>query len=114
MKRIPSRLTPHTVHVEPVLPADFGQPERFGPMQRIDAVQVVDRDLREVVSSGAIEVVSSARVGGNAGPGDYAFKAGDRVTLWKGEPRERVETVKSVEYGPQTDRVPPQQIATLS
>lgn len=114
MKRIPSRLTPHTVHVEPVLPADFGQPERFGPMQRLDAVQVVDRDLREVVSSGAIEVVSSARVGGNAGPDDYIFKTGDRVTLWKDEPRERVETVRSVEYGAQTDRVPPQQIATLS
>ena len=114
MKLIPSRLTPHSVHVEPVLPAEFGQPERFGPVQRIDAVQVVDRDLREVVSSGAIEVVSSARGGGNAGPDDYIFKAGDRVTLWKDEPRERVETVRSVEYGAQTDRVPPQQIATLS
>ena len=114
MKRIPSRLTPHTVHVEPVLPAEFGEPERFGPMQRLDAVQVVDRDLREVVSSGAIEVVSSARVGGNAGPDDYVFKTGDRVTLWRGESRERVETVKAVEYGPQTGRVPPQQIATLS
>ena len=114
MKRIPSRLTPHSVHVEPVLPAEFGQPERFGPMQRLDAVQVVDRDLREVVSSGAIEVVSSARVGGNAGPDDYIFKTGDRVTLWKDEPRERVETVRSVEYGAQTDRVPPQQIAILS
>lgn len=114
MRRIPSRLTPHTVHVEPVLPADFGAPTGYGPMQQIDAVQVVDRDLREVVSSGAIEVVSSARVGCNAGTGDYAFKVGDRVTLWKGEARERFETVKAVEYGPQTDTVPPQQIATLS
>lgn len=114
MKRIPSRLTPHAVHVEPVLPADFAKPTKFGPMRVVEPVQVVDRDLRELVSSGAIEVVSSARVGGNAGPDDYIFKIGDRVTLWKGEPRERVETVKSVEYGAQADRVPPQQIATLS
>ena len=114
MKRIPSRLTPHTVHVEPVLPADFGAPGGFGPMQKIEAVQVVDRALSELVNTGRIEVVSSARVGGNAGPDDYVFKVGDRVTLWKGEPRERTETIKSVEYGAQTDRVPPQQIATLS
>ena len=114
VKRIPSRLTPHTVHVEPVLPADFGAPERFGPQQRIEAVQVVDNALFEQVANGAIENVSSARVGGNAGDGDYVFKIGDRVTLWKDTPRERTETVKRVEYGPQTDRVPPQQIVTLS
>src|SRR5699024_395944 len=113
-KRIPSRLTPHTVHVEPALPAEFGEPERFGPMQRLDAVQVVDRELREGVSSGAIAVVSTAPDGGNAGPGGCVFKTGDRGTLGRGEARERGETVRAVEYGPQTGRVPPQQIETLS
>src|SRR5699024_1128340 len=101
-------LTPHTVHVEPVLPAEFGEPERFGPMQRLDAVQVVNRALREVVSSGAIEVVSSAWAGGYAGPDDYVFKAGVVCTWRKCEPRELVDTVKAFEYGAPTRRVPPQ------
>lgn len=114
VKRIPKGLTPHTVHVEPVLPDQFGAPGGYGPLREVPDVQVNDVALTEASSSGAVEVVSSARVGGNAGSGDYLFQIGDRVTLWQGTVKERQETVQRIDFAPATGHFPAQQVATLT
>lgn len=93
--KIPRRLVPHTIRWEQKLTDDAGWGEdEFAPAVTLDWVLVVD-ETEETTSSGAAELVSSARI--HTG-GDPIISPGDRVTIWPGQPRERTELVQRVDH----------------
>lgn len=93
--RIPRRLVPHTI-VWQQKRSDAGGwgDDTYAPPVTVTDVLTVD-STEEKTATGAVELVSTARVHTN---GDPIIREGDRVTIWPGEPRERTETVLRVDH----------------
>ena len=93
--RIPRRLVPHSIRWEQKLTDGAGwDGNDYAPPVSVTDVLTVD-GTEEKGKTGAVELVSTARVHTN---GDPIIAEGDRVTIWPGEPRERTETVLRVDH----------------
>lgn len=86
--RIPKRLLPHTIRVEPML-GTGARGEVFGPAQEWKRAYVEDK-RQMVVSSDGDDIVSNSFVVLDP---ERVLPEGSRVTMWPGTVRERAARV---------------------
>jgi hypothetical protein len=91
--RIPKRLLPHTIKVEPLL-GTGARSEVFGPIQEWKRAYVEDK-RQMVVSAEGDDVVSNSFVVLDP---ERILPEGSRVTMWPGTPRERVARVVGTSF----------------
>jgi hypothetical protein len=91
--RIPKRLLPHTIKVEPLL-GTGARGEVYGPAQTWTRAYVEDK-RQMVVSSDGEDIVSNSFVVLDP---ERILPEGSRVTMWPGTPRERKARVVGTSF----------------
>ncbi|HEX9228365.1 MAG TPA: hypothetical protein VF885_17325 [Arthrobacter sp.] len=86
--RIPKRLLPHTIDIEPYL-GTGARGDKFGPVETWKRAYVEDKRQQIVTSEGSDATSNSFVV---LDP-ERVVKEGSRLTIWKGTHRERTSVV---------------------